>query len=188
MSEPEIPVGTHPAAWPVNGPAWIDPHYGEVSRAARRPKRVKLACLLTWGTAVLVPYSYLMWLAGFLLMPDTFIPMLMRWLGMGYVNFTSSDQQWVYVLVHLLIFGWAVLAMVLAWFAWKRKQWARRGLMISAALTLPLCLMTFPLSFFQLLACPAVIMLLWLSRDWFAPLPARRTENAERITIPPRRH
>lgn len=184
VEEPSLPAGTHPAAWPVNGPAWIDPRYGEAQRAAKRPLTVKIACLLTWITTGLVSYSYLMWLGGFFLMPDTFIPMLMRWLGMSYVNFTSSDKQWVYLLVHLFIFIWAVGVMVLTWLVWNRNRLARRLLLISAAITLPLCLLTFPLSFFQLLACPSVIVLLWLGRAWFVVPGRRSTENANRISIP----
>jgi hypothetical protein len=184
MGEPERPTGTHPAAWPVNGPAWIDPRYGETQRAAQRPLTIRIACLLTWITTGLVPYSYLMWLFGFFLMPDTFIPMLMRWLGMSYVNFTSSDRQWVYLLVHLLVFAWAVGVMVLTWMVWNRNLQAHRLLMISAAVALPVCLFTFPLSFFNLLACVAVLVLLWLGRSWFVVPGRRRTENAGRISIP----
>jgi len=183
--QPQLPTGVHPAAWPSNGPSWIDPHYGEVVRAAKRPLVVKVACLLTWVTTGLVTYSYLLWLVGFLLLPDTFVPMLMRWLGMSYVNFTASDKQWVYVLVHVALFAWSVGVLVLTRMVWQRNRRARVLLMISAGVALPLCLMTFPLSFLNLLACPTVIVLLWLGRPWFADLGTRRTANAERISIQP---
>lgn len=179
------PPGTHPAAWPATGPAWIDPHYGDEVRRSLRPKRVRIACWLTWVASGLVAYSYVMWLTGFVIMPDTFIPMLMRWLGLGYVNFTSSSSQWVYVLVHLLVFAWTLGACALAWLAWQRVQWAARALMVSALVALPLCLFAFPLSFLQLLACPAVIVLLWLARSWYADNRSRVTKNAERISIQP---
>ncbi|HMU36613.1 MAG TPA: hypothetical protein PKA04_07295, partial [Marmoricola sp.] len=177
------PTGTHPAAWPASGPAWIDPQYGDEVRRSQRPKRVKIACWLTWVASGLVAYSYAMWLIGFVLMPDTFIPMLMRWLDLGYVNFTSSSSQWVYVLIHLAVFVWTLSACALAWLAWRRVRWAAFGLMFSAAVALPLCLVAFPLSFFQLFACPAVIVLLWLARPWYAVARLGPTKNANRISI-----
>jgi hypothetical protein len=72
--------------------------------------------------------------------------------------------------VGLLMIGWAAGAAVLAWFVWRRYDWARYLLVLSSGAVFVASLLAFPISLPLQAACVAVITLLVnrASREWFS--------------------
>ncbi len=88
-----------------------------------------------------------------------------------------SDQVvgavWVLGVIAVI---WCVIAMVLAWFAFRRANWARITLVVSSAVAALLSLLTFPVGVVQTLGAGAVIALLFVggANEWYS----RRTAVA----------
>ena len=70
----------------------------------------------------------------------------------------------------LLFLGWSVGAIVLAWFTWRRHNWARYLLAASAGAALLAGVFAFPFSLLHLAACAVTIAALFTAptRAWFA--------------------
>jgi hypothetical protein len=70
----------------------------------------------------------------------------------------------------LLFLAWSVGALVLAWFTWRRHNWARYLLVVSAGVSLLASVFAFPVSLLHIVACIATIACLFTarSRAWFA--------------------
>ena len=84
------------------------------------------------------------------LQPDMLVPVL--WLGC------------------LMFLGWSLGACVLAWFTWRRHNWARWLLAASAAAALVAALFAFPVGMLHQVAAALTIAGLFAptSRAWFA--------------------
>jgi hypothetical protein len=74
---------------------------------------------------------------------------------------------WVGVLLFL---AWSLGAVVLAWFAWRRHDWARYLLAASAGMALLVAAIAFPVGLLHQLASAATVGALFAprSRAWFA--------------------
>ncbi|MEO7351481.1 MAG: hypothetical protein ABIR34_02940, partial [Marmoricola sp.] len=69
--------------------------------------------------------------------------------------------------------GWAGGACVLAWFTWRRHNWARWLLAVSAGATLVAALFAFPIGLLHQAAAALTLAGLFsaAARSWFAPQP-----------------
>ena len=90
-------------------------------------------------------------------------------------NFRAFDLPTDQVVAALWVMGaialfWGVSAIVLAWFAYRRANWARVTLVVSSAVTLLISLAAFPVGLLHTLGAGAVIALLFLggANQWFA--------------------
>jgi hypothetical protein len=75
--------------------------------------------------------------------------------------------MWVTLVMAL---GWSVAGALLAWFTWRRHDWARYLLVTSAIAALIVASAAFPVGLVVQAACVAVVVLLFSapSRAWFA--------------------
>ncbi len=73
-------------------------------------------------------------------------------------------------LMSAVIIVWCLAAMVLAFFAYRRANWARITLVVSAAMALLLSLAAFPLGILHVLLTGAVIALLFVggANAWYS--------------------
>ena len=85
-------------------------------------------------------------------------------------NLSSDMLTPVLWLGSLLFLAWSVGAMVLAWFTWRRHNWARYLLAASAGVSLLASAFAFPVSLLHIVACIATIACLFTARAraWFA--------------------
>ena len=195
LPEPPDPWGTRrpPASWPPPPPTTErtdvpPPHAGTYGAPPppepparvpdKRPDAVVWACVLTWAFSALT--VALLGASLTLLVADASLvftelerqnPELLAETG-----FTRDDMlRTLYVVLGAAV-AWAVLAMVLAAFAYRRRAGARVGLMVCAGLAGALCV-TGGLSAGVLLvpglACLATVLLLTRAnvRAWFAARP-----------------
>lgn len=134
------------------------------------PAPVKLACILTWIFAGTVALTYLGAMAVLLVSPDTVTDPILEseaWREAGIDRDLLLPVLWVGSLMFLC---WAVGAMVLAWFTWRRHEWARWVLVASAACALLAGIVAFPAGVAHQLAAAATMwgLLSAPARDWFS--------------------
>ncbi len=150
---------------PTSAPlAWQPPAAGPV------PMPVRLACLLTWVFAGSIAAVYAVMLLVLLVANDQIVDYVVRspeWQRADIERDLLMPVLWVGCLMFL---AWSVGALLLAWFTWRRHNWARYLLVGSAAVAVLAGLVAFPFSLFHVLACVLTIAGLFAarSRAWFA--------------------
>ena len=174
MSEPFNPYEPPPAPYGQPSP-YGQPQPGAYHPAylpvapdpGRRPGTVTAAAVLTWVGSVIALLGL-----GFLLIA------VLAGIDEYYEGFEDSASGWTRdeisaFTVVLAVVGivWSIVAMVLAFFVVRRANWARIVLTISAAVAIPLCLLTSLaiLPALNLVMCIVAIVLLYVGRGnaWF---------------------
>lgn len=134
------------------------------------PASVRLACFLTWGFSGLVSLLYLAALVALLVNRSAISDRVVdspAWKNAGLPDDALVPMLWFGVLLFL---AWSLGAVVLAWFTWRRHDWARYLLAVSAGLALLIGLIAFPVGLLHQIACAATIAGLFnaRARAWFA--------------------
>jgi hypothetical protein len=134
---------------------------------------VKVACVLTWIFSGLVALLYAAMMVALVVAQDEILEYFTEtpeWQRAGIERDMLVPLLWVGCLMFL---GWALGACVLAWFAWRRHNWARWLLAFSAGATVVAALFAFPFGTLHQIAAVLTIAGLFGSaaRTWFAPEP-----------------
>ncbi|MET0839714.1 MAG: hypothetical protein ABWY19_13090 [Marmoricola sp.] len=163
VAQPAAP----PQQWgpPTGAPiAWQAPAAGPV------PMPVRVSCLLTWVFAGSIAVVYAVMLLALVVAKDEIVDYVLKspeWQRSEIDRDLLMPVLWVGCLMFL---GWSVGALLLAWFTWRRHNWARYLLAGCAAAAALAGLVAFPFSLFHVLACVLAITGLFAarSRAWFA--------------------
>lgn len=172
---------------PASDATWPPMAHAEVVPSEAVPVTVKVACVLTWVFSGMVALMY----AGALVVLAADQSRMV-----GYVTKSGEWQRanldpnllapvlWIGCLLFL---GWALGACVLAWFTWRRHNWARWLLVVSAAVALVAALFAFPVGLLHQLAAGLTIAGLfgvraraWFDRAPWAPGPPSQGGHAPR--------
>jgi hypothetical protein len=166
---PESPQPWAAAAYPLQSPA-----------AGPVPGQVKMACILTWVFSGVVALLYLAALVALVVDRQPIVDRVVTsptWRDAGLADDMLLPMLWLGVLLFL---AWSVGAIVLAWFAWRRHNWARYLLAASAVVTLLVGAVAFPVALPHQIACALAAGGLFAprSRAWYAgqqaPAPPRQ--------------
>ncbi len=168
--------GTRPAsvvdqrqeAWPQPGmtpPPGVAP--GGAPSAV--PASVKIACILTWVFSGVVALMYAGVLVALIVWQDQIVEYVVDSPEWQRSNLQEDILVPVLWLGCLMFLGWSLGACVLAWFTWRRHNWARWLLATSAAAAFIAGLIAFPVGILHQLAALLTIVGLFLStsRTWF---------------------
>lgn len=160
-----------PAADPVNT-SWLPPTYAQVARGTV-PVTVKLACFLTWTFAGLVALLYIGMLVVLIFAHQRVVDYVLdspEWQRANLEQDIVLPVLWVGCLLFL---GWSLGACLLAWFSWRRHNWARWLLAVSAAVAVIAATFAFPVGILHQLAGVLTIAGLFsaAARAWFANQP-----------------
>ena len=133
------------------------------------PVPVKIACALTWVFSGVVALTYAGVLVALIAVQDQIVDYVVaapEWKQANLPQDLLVPALWIAVLMFL---GWALGACVLAWFTWRRHNWARWLLAASAAGAFVVGLLAFPAGLLHSLAAVLTIVGLFLStsRAWF---------------------
>ncbi len=133
------------------------------------PVPVKIACVLTWVFSGLVALTYAGVLVALIAAKDQIVDYVVdspEWKQANLPQDLLVPALWLAVLLFL---GWALGACVLAWFTWRRHNWARWLLATSAAAAFVVGFLAFPAGLLHSLAAVLTIVGLFLSnsRAWF---------------------
>ncbi|MGI9157094.1 MAG: hypothetical protein ACR2FG_10715 [Marmoricola sp.] len=179
--EPTTP-GLPPAQGISHQPAANQPVADQPHRAVTaRPRQVTTACLVTWAGA---GFAALMMVATlFALQSQTLLDELRNRIAsdakLSRVDMTFDELVLTTRVVAVLMLLWALGAVVLAGFAFRRQAWARIALTVSAGAAAILGLMasiTFPGFLVVSVAAVAAVILLFHrdSSRWYAGARAER--------------
>ncbi len=160
-------VAERPAAWPV--PAGGPPAGARLAV----PATVKMACLLTWAFAGVVALMYAGLLVYLAIDADRLVDFVVsspEWERADLDRSLILPMLWVGCLMFL---GWSLGACVLAFFTWRRHNWARWLLAASAATALVAAVFAFPVGMLHQAAAALAIGGLFsaAARAWFANAP-----------------
>lgn len=138
--------------------------------AGARPAPVTLACLLTWGFAGVVSLLYLVVLLALVVAQDEMIDVVVATPEWEQANLDPDLLGPVLWVGCLMFLGWALGALVLAWFTWRRHNWARFTLAASAGVAVLVSLFAFPFGLLHAAACGVTVWALFSAkaREWFA--------------------
>lgn len=157
---------------PQGGPVWA-------GGPMERPGTVTAAAWITWVSSGLTALLMALLTTMFLAASDEILDQMRNEPGfadierqldtMGVAPEQLVNGMWVFGLVGLL---WSLAAFVLAIFAFRRRNWARIALVVSASVTALFSLVTIfsGISVVPLLAAGATIVLLFVggANDWYA--------------------
>lgn len=133
----QLPYGELPPGQPSQGQApYGQPYFG--ARPAdqdRRPLTVTVAALVTWVFSGLMLLGLVLSAADIPSMRDEIVSQLEQNPGFQNSNLTVDDVVALIWVMLAVTFVWAVAALVLAWFAFRRANWARIALVVSAGAT-----------------------------------------------------
>ncbi|HSE07669.1 MAG TPA: DUF308 domain-containing protein [Nocardioidaceae bacterium] len=151
---------------------YAQPYYGAPQGPVdpnRRPTTVTVAAWITWGLSALSILGFV--LTGLVLgvARDEFINQLEQ-----NPDFEQLDVPTDQVVAGLWVIGaialfWGIAAIVLAWFAYRRANWARITLVVSSAMTVLFSILTFPVGLLHTLGAGAVVALLFMggANEWY---------------------
>jgi len=139
--------------------------------ASTVPASVKIACILTWVFSGLVALLYAGSMVVLIVNQDQIVDYVLdqpEWQRAELPTDILLPVLWVGCLA---FFVWSLGACVLAWFTWRRHNWARWLLASSAAAAFLAGLIVFPAGILPQLAAVLTIVGLFLatSRAWFEP-------------------
>ena len=169
--------GTLQAPVPAAGqaPVWSPSAGAPAAPPADRevPTPVKLACSLTWAFSGTLALLYLVILGWLAIDPEglrTLVADSPEWKRVNMSADVIVPGLWLSTLV---VLAWTVGACVLAWFAWRRHDWARWLLAFSAGFALLVAMFAFPVGMLHQLACVLAIGGLFnaRARAWFDQSP-----------------
>lgn len=161
--------GERPVATVPPGP-WIPPAYTDLVPGNVVPVTVKVACILTWVFSGVVALAVAGGIVALVANEDRVVESLVvtpAWQQSNLQPDMLLPALWIGCLMFL---GWALGACVLAWFTWRRHDWARWLLAASSAVTLLVGFATFPVGVLHQAAAVLVIVGLFSARAraWFA--------------------
>jgi hypothetical protein len=134
---------------------------------------VKIACILTWVFSGVVALTYVAMLVILIAAHDRIVDYVLKspeWQRSHLNQDLLMPVLWIGCLMFL---GWSLGACLLAWFTWRRHNWARWLLATSAAAALVAAFFAFPIGVLHQLAAILTILGLFSagSRAWFATQP-----------------
>jgi hypothetical protein len=152
---------------------WIPPTYADVARGTAVPVTVKVAAVLTWVFSGLVALLYAGVLLVLVFAQDRLVELVVdtpEWQRANLDQDVLVPALWIGCLMFL---GWSVSACLLAWFAWRRHNWARWLLAASSATALLAGFFAFPVGVLHQLAAGLTIAGLFsaAARAWYARQP-----------------
>jgi hypothetical protein len=164
-------------------PAWLPPAYAATAPVTSRPVGVTIACVVTWVFSGLVALLYTGMLVALVAAQDRIVRFVVdspEWQRANLDQGVLVPVLWVGCLLFL---GWALAACLLAWFVWRRQNWARYLLMVSAAVAIVAGFFAFPVGVLHQLAAVLTIVGLFSApaRAWFE----HRTGSAGPQSQPP---
>ena len=160
------PVATQPEWSAPVGVAGPPPAY----RPQTVPAPTKLACILTWVFSGTVAMLYGATVLALIVAHEEITDLVLdsaEWQRANLREDLLLPVLWVGCLMFL---AWSLGACVLAWFTWRRHNWARWLLAASAGAALVAATFAIPVGLLHQLACMATIAGLFsaTARAWFA--------------------
>lgn len=151
-------------------PAWLPAPYTDMVRGLGPPLTVKIACVLTWVFSGVVALLYIATLAALVVAPDRIVDFVVKIPEWKDANLDRSMVLPVLWAGCLMFLAWSLGACVLAFFTWRRHNWARWLLVASSAAALVAALFTFPVGILHQLAAALAIggLVGTAARSWFA--------------------
>jgi hypothetical protein len=131
---------------------------------------VTVAAWLTWALSAIALLGFVVIAFVLVAARDEFMRQLR-----ADPNFAQLDAPTDQIVAALWLLGaialiWGVVAIVLAWFAYRRANWARITLVVSAGMTALFSLLAFPVGLLHTLGSIAVVALLFTggANEWYA--------------------
>jgi hypothetical protein len=155
--------------------AWLPPPFEAAAGANAVPVSVRVACILTWVFSGTVALLYAGALVALVALQDRIVDYVAKspeWQRSELNPDMLVPLLWVGCLMFL---GWALGACLLAWFAWRRHNWARWLLAGSAGTSLVAAVFAFPVGIPHMLAAMLAIVGLFsaTARQWFSVGPSQ---------------
>ncbi|HEU4545233.1 MAG TPA: hypothetical protein VFR88_02980, partial [Microlunatus sp.] len=161
---------------PYGQPQQYQPAYGTPQKPFdpdARPVSVTIAAWITWVLSGLAILSFLVTALFIVAARDQLLPMIEEnptFQDLRERNVTVDDVVAATWVMGVIVVLWAATAMVLAWFAYRRSNWARIALVVSAALTLIFSVFAMPVGLLHTFGTGAVITLLFVggAQQWYS--------------------
>lgn len=168
LQQSQEPRQHHSHAGPRTGSTAMD--------SSAVPRTVKVACALTWVFSGVVALLYAGVLIALAVAQDRIVDYFTRTPEWERANLEPGLLLPALWLGGLMFLGWAVGACVLAWFTWRRQNWARWLLVASAGTAVVVALFAFPFGLVHQIACVAVIVCLASAsaKQWFGSVAGPR--------------
>jgi hypothetical protein len=133
------------------------------------PATVKLACVLTWVFSGLVALMYAGMVVTLVVAQDQIVDYVVKSPEWERANLQQDILVPVLWIGCLMFLAWALGACVLAWFTWRRHNWARWLLAASAGTAAVAGFFAFPYGILHQLAAVLTIVGLFnaAARAWF---------------------
>jgi hypothetical protein len=160
---------------PYGGPGYGQPYpqqYGQrrPGDGDKRPASVTTAAWITWALSVLTLLGLVIIAVVVVAARGQFLDLLRQDPTFQQMNVPAEQVIAALWVMGAIAVFWSVAAMVLAWFAYRRANWARITLVVSAVISGLLSLAAFPVGLLNTVGSLAVVVLLFVggANEWYA--------------------
>lgn len=159
------PLGT----WPAQGQPGGYPS-APLGQPSRRPTSVTVAAWLTWVSAGIIAFVFLLVVLTLLVQRDQLLAELHKNAQFADLGLTNQQVLGIFWVTSAVCVFWAFSAMALAVLAFRRVNLGRIGLAISAGLAGAVCLFAVPFGWPHAVAAFATVVLLFRggANQWYA--------------------
>ncbi|HSJ18971.1 MAG TPA: hypothetical protein VK964_00190 [Nocardioidaceae bacterium] len=168
----QLPYGQLPPGQPTQGqPPYGQPYYGaRPIDPDERPRTVTAAAWITWALSGLAILAFIAVAFVLGVARDEFLRQLEQDQNFEQLGVPTDQVVAAIWLLGAVALFWGASAIVLAWFAYKRANWARIGLVISAGFTALISILTFPVGLLHTFGAATVVALLFMggANEWYA--------------------
>ena len=146
------------------------PGYGQPRDPEKRPTTVTIAAWLTWGFSALTLLAFGMVVLVMLAARDQLLDALESDPNFASLDLATDEVMAVLWVMSAVVLFWCAASIALAVLAYRRMNWARITLVVSASVALLFSLAAFPVGLLHALAAGATIALLFVggANQWYS--------------------
>jgi hypothetical protein len=168
----QLPYGQLPPGQPSQGqPPYGQPYYGAPPvNPDERPRTVTAAAWITWALSGLAILAFISIAFVLGVARDEFLRQVQQDQNFQQLDVPTDQLVAALWVVGAIALFWGVSAVVLAWFAYRRANWARIALVISAGFTALFSILAFPVGLLHTFGAAIVVALLFMggANEWYA--------------------
>jgi hypothetical protein len=149
------------------------PGYAQPQDPDKRPTTVTIAAWLTWVFSTLTMLAFVLVVVVMIVAREEFVDAMRNEPEFQQLDVGANDiiaAMWV---VSAIVLIWCIASAALAVFAFRRQNWARITLVVSAAIAGLFSLVTFPVGLLHTMAAGATVALLFTggANRWYSRKP-----------------
>jgi len=169
VDQPSVQQPSPPSQY-AGQPGYPQPTYGQSRDPDKRPTTVTIAAWLTWGFSALTLLAFGVVALVMIAARDQLLDSLEADASFQALDLTTNEVMAVLWVMSAVVLFWCAASIALAILAYRRVNWARITLVVSASFAMLFSLAAFPVGLLHAMAAGATIALLFVggANQWYS--------------------